>query len=52
MGLGGAGDLDDFVDVYNHFYGPQGLNVHCEYGYIIQPEFATALSSTITLTRD
>lgn len=35
--------IEDHVGVYNHFFGARGLNVHSEYGYLIQNEFARAL---------
>lgn len=47
LGLGLLESFEDHVDIYNHFVGERGLNVHSEYGYVIQPEFATALVRTI-----
>ena len=45
--LGLLQSLEDHVDVDNHFFGPNGLNVHSEYGYLIRPEFAAALASAM-----
>lgn len=45
--LGLLEGFDEHIDVYNHFVGAQGLNVHCEYGYAIQPEFARALEAAL-----
>jgi len=45
--LGLVGSIEDFVDVPNYFVGPNGLNVHSEYGYAMQPEFARALAGVI-----
>ena len=39
--------FEDHVDVYNHFYGATGLNVHSEYGYLIRPECADALAAAM-----
>ena len=47
---GALQSFEDFGEIYNHFYGPQGLNVHCEYGYVIQPEFASALAAGVGRT--
>lgn len=45
--LGMLETLEDHVDVYNHFSGAAGLNVHSEYGYLIQREFTQALARAI-----
>jgi len=45
--LGLLESLEDHVDVYNHFFGANGLNVHSEYGYVIRPEFAAALATAM-----
>jgi len=45
--LGLVYSIEDFVDVPNYFVGPRGLNVHSEYGYAMQPEFARALAAAI-----
>lgn len=39
--------FEDYADVYNHFVGARGPNVHSEYGYLIQPVFARALVNAI-----
>jgi len=36
--------FEEHTDVYNHFVGARGLNVHSEYGYLILREFAEALT--------
>lgn len=45
--LGFLESLEDCIDVQNYFTGPQGMNVHSEYAYVIQPEFATALAGVV-----
>jgi pimeloyl-ACP methyl ester carboxylesterase len=45
--LGMLSSFEDHVDIYNHFVGASGLNVHSEYGYLIQREFAEALAGVI-----
>jgi hypothetical protein len=35
VGLGLLESLDDYVDIYNHFRGPIGLNPHKSYGYLV-----------------
>jgi len=45
--LGLLESIEYHVDVYNHFFGASGLNVHSEYVYIIRPEFADALASAM-----
>jgi pimeloyl-ACP methyl ester carboxylesterase len=47
LDLGLLEDFDEYIDVYNHFVGAGGLNVHSEYGYLIQPEFARALADSL-----
>lgn len=45
--LGLVESFEDIVDVPNYFVGPHGLNVHSEYGYAMQAEFARALAGVI-----
>ena len=45
--LGMLESLEDHIDIYNHFVGARGLNVHSEYGYLIHQSFANALVSAI-----
>jgi hypothetical protein len=49
--LGIIDSFEDFVDVPNYFTGPGGLNVHSEYGYAMQAEFARSLASAILPTQ-
>lgn len=35
--------LTDYVDLYNHFHGDLGLNVHKSYGYLAHPAVAERL---------
>lgn len=45
--LGLLESFEDHTDIYNYFVGEHGLNVHSEYGYVIQPQFAEALTRAI-----
>jgi hypothetical protein len=40
VGLGILDSLEDHVDLYNHFRGDIGLNVHKSYGYLINDAVA------------
>jgi len=42
--LGLVGSIEDRVDLVNYFRGPDGLNVHKCYGYMINPATATAIA--------
>ena len=41
--LGVLESLTDYVDLYNHFHGDHGLNVHKSYGYLAHPTVAERL---------
>lgn len=46
--LGLLESLEDHVDIYNHYRGDQGLNVHSAYGYLIHPRVAGAIASALS----
>ena len=46
--LGLVESIEDHVDIYNHFRGLQGLNVHAAYGYLIHRAAATAIAAALT----
>jgi hypothetical protein len=41
--LGVLESLEDTIDIYNHFRGDLGLNVHKSYGYILNDAVAGAI---------
>ena len=43
--LGVLESLTDHVDLYNHFHGDLGLNVHKSYGYLAHPAVAERLAA-------
>jgi hypothetical protein len=45
--LGVLESLEDHVDIYNHYRGERGLNVHSAYGYLIHPSVAGAIASAL-----
>ena len=45
--LGLLESLVDHVDIYNHYRGDQGLNVHAAYGYLIHRDAARAIASAL-----
>ncbi len=40
---GGLESIEDELEIYNHFRGPRGLNVHMSYGYLINPAVASRI---------
>ncbi len=50
--LGLLESLQDHVGINNHFRGAGGLNVHAEYGYLINAQFARALAAALTRGSD
>jgi hypothetical protein len=44
VALGLTESLVDHTDIYNHFRGDIGLNVHKSYGYLLSPQVAGAIA--------
>jgi hypothetical protein len=45
--LGLVESFEDYTDIYNHYRGDQGLNVHAAYGYLIHRDCARAIASAL-----
>ncbi len=46
--LGLVDSIEDDVDIYNHFYGPNGLDVHKSYGYLNHASVAGPIADWIS----
>lgn len=49
--LGLVDELVDHTDIYNHFRGDIGLNVHKSYGYLIAPPVASTIAAWLLAER-
>ena len=43
LALGSIESIEDELELYNHFRGPRGLNVHMSYGYLVNPAVAARI---------
>jgi hypothetical protein len=48
--LGLLESLVDNTDIYNHFHGESGLNVHMSYGYLINNAVAGTIADWLHAT--
>jgi hypothetical protein len=48
--LGLVERFEDHIDLYNHFFGADGLNVHEAYGYVMHRRFAQRLAQVLLET--
>jgi hypothetical protein len=52
VALGLVERFEDHIDLYNHFVGARGLNVHQAYGYVIHRKFAQCMAEALLVPPD